>query len=789
MIRQLDADSVRHLCAGQVLSSIAGVVKELLENSLDAKATQVVVLLWGHGLDRISVCDDGEGFTLSTVRSGSVGAEEIMSRRVSSKRHKAAGGAQATVADQEALSSCGDVESSQGESLGFRGEALHSLAQLSEVAIDTKTEADAGGILLTHHVDTNVTTVQPSTATRAAQHGTTVTASNLFQRFPVRRRELERTRRKQLQDTVNLFKQYALSRPDVKLVLQHRASEDDATVTLVSTSGSGDLQRSLGEAYGGRVIGPMVCVHWSSLPHCDVSGYLSAVGGGRATTDMQVFSLDGRLVDLPKLAKTLQDTFVESHPNASQRTCPAFFLSFRTDGCAAYDVNLAPNKRRVLLQLEKEWITSIRNEALKIFQASKEVMDLTAAKNHNGNASAARDLKAKEIARSEQRRMAITLTPVSATSHAQVIVSSADHRLHSGGSERSPSSELPSASRKRERDASDDGPIPDDAQRQLLLDDQDVASSPPLSGAIQPLRHDEEITITDEGLINYHHLRRYARFDAKFPALSALPLSMVTEEPTVTPDADAEQKKTKGLKKKKSNQRISKSISAQSEDELNQLLHKADFPKMEIHGQFNHGFIVASLGDDLYIIDQHASDEKYNYEQLCAKYVARPQPLVRPIRVAMEADEAMLALEHAAELRAHGFIVQRVCDTASSVRSDEQQAACNAIAVAVASVPILPYDTVVPEDVCELSAQLLQYNAIVKPLKAVWHSMATKACRSSIMIGAVLNDKMMRSIVDHLGTLDQPWNCPHGRPTLRHLGSLATFREAVEHDPHDGKDW
>ncbi|CUG84070.1 mismatch repair protein, putative [Bodo saltans] len=686
-----------------------------------------------------------------------------MSKRVSSKRRRpttqpSSSGETASVDDD------GGVEASSVDSLGFRGEALHSLAQLSDLVIDTMSMSATSGVTLTHSVETNTTTVSAS-VTRTS-HGTTVSSSNLFARFPVRRGELQRTKKKQLQDTIQLIKQYALSRPDVKLILQHRLdAADGAVVTLVSTSGSGDLQRSLGEAYGGRIVGSMMHVHWASLPHCEVSGYIAPVGGGRTTSDMQVFALDGRVVDLPKLAKTLHDTFLEAHPNAAQRTCPAYFLSLKTDGTAAYDVNLAPNKRRVLLQLEREWVEALRREALRMFKTSTDAMEITAA---------TKNAVARDLARADERRLSLTLTPVSATSHAQVILS-ADRR--SGSDSLQPSGSL----RKRERD--DGAPLglgmslPPD--RRLLLDDDDDRDVEVTSNSVVDTgaeeEGDEQMIVTDEGLLDYYLHRRTARFESRFPDLSSLPASMVTEgasQSVESVEQSSGNKKnkttTKGGNKPK---KISKSINAQTDDELNQMLHKTDFEKMEIHGQFNHGFIVASLGEDLYIIDQHASDEKFNYEQLCQKYVARPQPLVKPIRVAMEADEALLALERAAELRAHGFIVQRPPD------HDGAPGGSNNLAVTVASVPILPYDTVVPQDVCELTAQLLQYQSIVRPLKAVWHSMATKACRSSIMIGAVLNDKMMRTIVDHLGTLDQPWNCPHGRPTLRYLGSLATFRD------------
>ena len=176
---------------------------------------------------------------------------------------------------------------------------------------------------------------------------------------------------------------------------------------------------------------------------------------------------------------------------------------------------------------------------------------------------------------------------------------------------------------------------------------------------------------------------------------------------------------------------------------------------------------------EVFIVDQHAADEKSRYERLTHSYKATPQRLIVPAHVYLSAEESSAALRHANILERHGFLVrQPSVSTAGSFAAASQTPAATAGGVAVLSVPVLPHDLVRADDIQELTMQLAAAGDVVKPLRAVWHSMATKACRASIMIGATLDMSTMQRVVSGLARLDHPWNCPHGRPTLRHVHSV-----------------
>ena len=225
------------------------------------------------------------------------------------------------------------------------------------------------------------------------------------------------------------------------------------------------------------------------------------------------------------------------------------------------------------------------------------------------------------------------------------------------------------------------------------------------------------------------------------------------------------------------------------EEHLALTVSKIDFPNMRIVGQFNLGFILAVRtssdgaeaesdarnADELFIIDQHASDEKFNFERLQAATVVGNQRLVRPKQLLLTAVEEEILIENSSALEKNGFVV--------SIDTDENEPIgqrCKLV-----SLPLSKEVTFGLEDLEELLHLLAespgpsQSSMVPRPSK-VRKMFAMRACRSSIMIGKTLTESKMRTVVSHMGDIDKPWNCPHGRPTMRHLmtlGSLETWQE------------
>ncbi|RDL35741.1 uncharacterized protein BP5553_06353 [Venustampulla echinocandica] len=228
-----------------------------------------------------------------------------------------------------------------------------------------------------------------------------------------------------------------------------------------------------------------------------------------------------------------------------------------------------------------------------------------------------------------------------------------------------------------------------------------------------------------------------------------------------------------------------------AEEKLSLTISKPDFAKMRVIGQFNLGFILATRAsekkqqggavraDDLFIIDQHASDEKYNFERLQSTTIVQSQRLVHPKTLDLTALEEEIVIENSKALETNGFIVT-VDQSGDSPIGQRCQ---------LVSLPLSRETTFSLQDLDELLALLTEHpsGSVPRPSK-VRKMFAMRACRSSIMIGKTLTHKQMGNVVRHMGEIDRPWNCPHGRPTMRHLCGLGVWDELGwrEGDEPDG---
>ncbi|KAI0753876.1 hypothetical protein C8Q74DRAFT_345760 [Fomes fomentarius] len=218
---------------------------------------------------------------------------------------------------------------------------------------------------------------------------------------------------------------------------------------------------------------------------------------------------------------------------------------------------------------------------------------------------------------------------------------------------------------------------------------------------------------------------------------------------------------------------------------LSRVIEKRDFERMEVIGQFNLGFIVvrrrksASAGnpsdsgnsnhsgaggtdmDDLFIVDQHAADEKYNFETLQKTTRIDSQKLFRPQILELTAADELVAVENVDILRQNGFELDISEERAPGRRMQ------------LTAQPISKSTVFDMKDLEELLHLMHDQPAgqMVRCSKAR-AMFASRACRKSIMIGTPLNRRQMMSVIQHMGTMDQPWHCPHGRPTMRHLSDI-----------------
>ena len=255
------------------------------------------------------------------------------------------------------------------------------------------------------------------------------------------------------------------------------------------------------------------------------------------------------------------------------------------------------------------------------------------------------------------------------------------------------------------------------------------------------------------------------------------------------------------------------------EARLSLIVSKNDFSGMHIIGQFNLGFILAlrpshspsqngnqtsntpkaAVSDELFIIDQHASDEKINFERLQRTTTLQNQRLVHPKPLALTAIEEEIILENSPALVRNGFVV--AIDTSGDKPVGGR---CSLLSLPMSKE--VTFDLSDLEELIALLAESPQLPAInsftmeqyvARPSKTR-RLFAMRACRSSIMIGRPLSRSQMERLVRRMGKIEKPWNCPHGRPTMRHVLSLAGWEGWTEGDgvvglehqqPDRGCDW
>jgi hypothetical protein len=238
---------------------------------------------------------------------------------------------------------------------------------------------------------------------------------------------------------------------------------------------------------------------------------------------------------------------------------------------------------------------------------------------------------------------------------------------------------------------------------------------------------------------------------------------------------------------------------------------KSYFSKMRVIGQFNLGFIIAALqteqmedgqkgaensarsvsakpkGQQLFIVDQHASDERYRFEGLNRESKIDRQPLVSPHYLQLTPAQEQLAESHLEVFRLNGFEITKDDSRPPGRRLQlKTLPTCQGLMFGDKDIHDLLYTLEQAEsergainlkDTSQKSTGLLDLEghrglwsatALPRPPK-VWGLLANRACRYAIMIGKALRASEMEKVLSNLGTLQQPWNCPHGRPTMRHL--------------------
>ncbi len=322
-IKVLTPQVISKIAAGEVVKRPASVVKELLENALDAGATQIAVEAQGGGISLIRVTDNGSGIPATD-------AELAFHRYATSKID--------TLTDLEKIST-----------LGFRGEALPSIAVVAEVEILTKADGDTAG---TYLYLKNGTIAKREK--RSRPRGTTITVHYLFRNFPARLKFLKSATTEN-GHIANLLSQYALAFPEVKfnLVLDGRLT--------FHTPGNGNLRDVVAEVYGLETARQMLEIDRADQIPC-LTGLVSLPSLARSTRGYLSFFVNRRWVRSSLLARAAEDAYQGMLMTGKH---PIVVLNISLSP-QEIDVNVHPTKTEVKFRNSQIVYTAVQKSIEKV---------------------------------------------------------------------------------------------------------------------------------------------------------------------------------------------------------------------------------------------------------------------------------------------------------------------------------------------------------------------------------------------------------------------------------------
>lgn len=630
-IRKLDDQLSNLIAAGEVVERPASVVKELVENSIDANSTSIEIHLEEAGLSKIRIIDNGDG----------IAEEDCI---VAFERH-----ATSKIKDENDLFRI--------RTLGFRGEALPSIASVSELELITST-GDAPG---THLIIKGGDIIkQEKTASRK---GTDITVQNLFFNTPARLKYMK-TIHTELGNITDIVYRIAMSHPEVSLKLFHNEKK------LLHTSGNGDVRQVLAAIYSIQVAKKLIPIEAESLDFT-IKGYVTLPEVTRASRNYMSTIVNGRYVRNFVLMKAVQQGY---HTLLPVGRYPIGFLSIEMDPMLV-DVNVHPAKLEVRFSKEQELLKLIEETLQAAFKKIQLIPD------------AGVTTKKKEKDESVQEQFQFEHTKPKEPQMPNIVLpTDMDEKQEERTTVKQPAQLWQPAKREWQPPQS------------LVREEQ---SWQPFSKPIieEPIREEKSWNSNDD-------------------------------------DFELEE--------------LEEEVGEIKEIEMN----GNDLPPLYPIGQMHGTYIFAQNDNGLYMIDQHAAQERINYEYFrdkVGRVAQEVQELLVPYRIDLSLTEFLRVEEQLEELKKVGLFLEQFGHQSFIVRS---------------------HPTWFPkgqetEIIDEMMEQVVKLKKVdIKKLRE--EAAIMMSCKASIKANQYLTNDQIFALLEELRTTTNPYTCPHGRPILVH---------------------
>ncbi len=699
-IQLLSEDTIDKIAAGEVIERPASVVKELVENAIDAGAGAVTVEIKEGGLSLIRITDNGEGIPKEQIPTAFL-------RHATSKITKV-----------EDLLHIG--------SLGFRGEALSSIAAVCQVELITKT---TGSLTGSRYVIEG--SREKSMEEIGAPEGSTFLVRNIFYNTPARKKFLKSsvTEAGYVSD---LMEHLALSHPEVSFKFINNGQ------TKLHTSGNCNLKDIIYNIYGREIASNLVEIN-QEAQGISITGFIGKPLISRGNRNFENYFVNGRYVKSSILSKAIEEgykTFLMQH------RYPFTVLRIQIDG-ALLDVNVHPTKMELRFA-DNEGMYRLLCETVKDALTSKDLIPKVGFGREETSGENFREKKGGEAQREG------TQTAAKKASY----------------------------------------PEPFEKVRRSLLAESQSPYQPKyserlhniLAAEVKPLGESRGKAVeTGNGLLPFKRAGSQASEVRKetetlrdlksvFSRESAESLDIHDrkDEEMATKDGEMAGEKEAPIHRQEPETKEAAQISkiAQTEPMANQrgnqakqlelfdrkLLSKDSVPEHKLIGQVFDTYWLVQFQDHLYIIDQHAAHEKVMYERLTKSLKNREfttQRVSPPIILSLSMQEENLLHKYEKIFREIGFEIEHF--------GGKEYSICG--------VPDNLFGLTDRELFLEMLDSLSDHSGQPAP-ETLNEKLASMACKSAVKGNSRLSVSEANALIQELLTLENPYNCPHGRPTI-----------------------
>ncbi|WP_436945695.1 DNA mismatch repair endonuclease MutL [Staphylococcus xylosus] len=645
-IKELQTSLANKIAAGEVVERPGSVVKELLENAIDAQATEINIEVAQSGVESIRVVDNGTGIAIDDLGL-------VFHRHATSKL------------DQ-------DDDLFHIRTLGFRGEALASISSVSKVTLKTCTDSEEGQEIYVENGE--ILNQKPAKAKR----GTDILVESLFYNTPARLKYIKSlyTELGKITDIVNRM---AMSHPDIRISLISDGK------TIIKTNGSGRTNEVMAEIYGMKVAKDLVHITGDTSDY-HLEGYVAKPEHSRSNKHYISIFINGRYIKNFLLDKAIQEGY---HTLLMIGRFPICYINIEMDPILV-DVNVHPTKLEVRLSKEDQLFELIVEKIREAFQdrilIPQNDMDKITKKN-------------KVLDKFEQQKMDFE-------------------------------------KRKQQQNDFQQQSFHDEVQSHEYRESYEPKSQAQLQYNTENMQDDDiQSTIRETNVNNddYAQTQR-ALLDEMDNHEQESILHQNNQHETFNQDNKAQDI---------ANQDIKGSVSKDASRRV---------PYMEVVGQVHGTYIISQNEQGMYMIDQHAAQERIKYEYFREKIgeVSNEiQNLLIPLTFHFSTDELMIINQHKQELDKVGVHLEPFGGNDYIVDS----------------YPVWFPASEAEEIIKDMIEYVLEHKKVnVKKIRE--DAAIMMSCKQSIKANHYLKNNEMADLVNQLRETEDPFTCPHGRPII-----------------------